>query len=57
MMDGDIHELKKCVNCDGDGWVEIMDPHFYGAVIGGQLCPVCEGSGWVYDLEDEESDA
>ncbi len=39
--------MVKCKKCDGDGWVEIMDPDWDGAVIGARECPVCEGSGKV----------
>jgi len=46
----------KCVNCDGDGWVEIMDLHHYGAVIGGQPCPACDGEGYTDELEGENAE-
>lgn len=35
----------ECKRCDGDGWLEIMDPDHYGAVIGMRECPDCEGTG------------
>lgn len=42
--------MSKCKNCDGDGWVEILDPYFPGAVLGVMDCQECGGTG---DAEQE----
>ncbi len=42
--------MSKCKNCDGDGWVEILDPYFSGAVLGVMDCQECGGTG---DAEQE----
>lgn len=46
--------VDKCKRCDGDGWVEIMDPEFAGAVIGARECPSCGGSGNRSFFDDDE---
>lgn len=28
-----------CEQCDGDGYIDVMDPNHYGAVIGAAPCP------------------
>jgi DnaJ-class molecular chaperone len=39
-----------CQRCEGDGYLDIMDPDHYGAVIGARECPDCGGTGAVaYD--------
>ena len=52
--------MEKCKKCDGDGWIEIMDPDHYGAVIGARTCPNCEGTGerstFFDDLDAEPED-
>lgn len=48
--------MDACPKCDGDGYLDIMDPDHYGAVIGARPCPRCDGSGRISELEDEEED-
>ena len=44
----------KCERCDGDGYLDVMDPDHYGAVIGMRECPDCDGSGTRDDFWNEE---
>jgi DnaJ-class molecular chaperone len=44
--------MVTCPKCDGDGYLDVMDPDHYGAVIGAQQCPLCEGEGRVWEDGD-----
>lgn len=46
--------MASCKKCDGDGWIEVMDPHHYGAVVGVMTCPECDGDGEIDDFEEGE---
>lgn len=48
--------VSKCTRCDGDGWLEIMDPDHYGAVVGVKECSHCNGSGTTNFLADADDD-
>jgi len=50
----------KCINCDGEGTVEVKDCHDYsneccGGCYKDIMCDDCQGTGNVY-LEDEEDE-
>lgn len=54
---------KKCVSCDGDGWITVNDTNPYGFGPDPQWdrnveCPICYGDGEVecadWELEEEE---
>ena len=48
---------RKCLRCDGDGWVETFNGEGY--VNGSTCCPRCSGEGvknnsWMASLTDPE---
>ena len=50
----------KCINCDGEGAVEVMNCHNYsneccGGCFKDVMCDDCQGTGNIYS-EDEEED-
>ncbi|MCA9880307.1 MAG: hypothetical protein KC442_21075 [Thermomicrobiales bacterium] len=47
--------MDTCKRCDGDGWIEVMDPDHYGAVIGVRECPDCGGTGRVWPEGKEDA--
>jgi DnaJ-class molecular chaperone len=47
--------VRPCPKCDGDGWIDIMDPDHDGAVLGARACPRCGGEGVLTTPYDDEA--